>query len=189
MKTIKINLFEFSELSEEVQKKLIEKNYDINIFEDWHDDLLSDFKTELAEAGFNDATIHYSGFSSQGDGLCFDATIDVNKFAETTNEKRIAKLIDKGEIDNYSIGKNSYSNHYSHERTRYVDSPAVSQINLLTNVTFLEAKINQKRLTLCREFYRRLEEEYDSLQSEESIKETLNDSEATYLENGQMFNE
>lgn len=87
MKTIEIKLFEFEELSQEVQAKVLEKFSDINVDDNWHDDSLENFKTELAEVGFTEAEISYSGFWSQGDGLSFDSKIDIDKFAETPNEK------------------------------------------------------------------------------------------------------
>ena len=192
MKTKEIQLFKFEELSVEVQAKLVEKNGDINVYDDWHSDSLEDFKTELAEEGFTDATISYSGFWSQGDGLSFDATIDIDKFAETSSEKRIAKLINNGDLDNYTICRNSYANHYSHSRTRYVDKPyfhSNKHINLEAIVDALEEKINNKRLELCEKYYRALEKEYDGLQTEESIIETLIDNDNDYLINGTVFND
>lgn len=37
--------------------------------------------------------------------------------------KRVAKLINNGDIDNFEIKKTSFANHYSHEKTRFVDEP------------------------------------------------------------------
>jgi len=44
MKTIKINLFEFSELSEQAKQKAIEKNYAINVEHDWWEFTYEDAK-------------------------------------------------------------------------------------------------------------------------------------------------
>lgn len=192
MKTIEIKLFEFEELSAEVQAKVIERNSDINIFDDWHDFSLQTFKEELAEVGFTDAVISYSGFWSQGDGLSFDAKIDIDKFAETINEKRIAKLINNGEIGEFEICKTSNANHYSHKYTRYVDSPYLhsnKHKNLESVLEAFKEKINDKRLELCNKYYRSLETEYDSLRTEQAIKETIIENEYTFLENGQRFDE
>lgn len=192
MKTIEVKLFEFEELSAEVQAKVIKKFADINVHDDWHNDSLETFKEELSEVGFTDAEISYSGFWSQGDGLSFDANIDIDKFAETTNEKRIANLINNGELDNFEIKKTSFANHYSHEKTRYVDEPYLPSNKHKNLESILEAfkeKINDKRLELCRKYYQALETEFDSLKTEEAIKETIIENEYTFLENGERFDE
>ena len=44
MKTIKINLFEFNELSEQAKQRAIEKNYDINVEHDWWEFTYEDAK-------------------------------------------------------------------------------------------------------------------------------------------------
>ena len=190
MKTIEIKLFTLDELSAEAQTRVIDKNRYFNTDDNWHEDMLAEYKEELAEAGFTDAVISYSGFWSQGDGLSFDAKIDIDKFCETANEKRIAKLIHNGELSNFEICKNSFSNHYSHVNTRYVESPEVSHnTNIETIIEALYIKINDKRVELCDKFYRALEKEYDCLISDESIKQNLIANEYTYLENGTRFDE
>lgn len=189
MKTIEIKLFTLDELSEEVQTRVIDKNRYFNTDDNWHEDSLADYKEELAEAGFTDAVISYSGFWSQGDGLSFDAKIDIDKFAETPNEKLVAKLINNGEISNFEINKNSYANHYSHVNTRYVDAPEVTHTNIQAVIEALDVKISKKRVELCEKFYRALEEEYNGLISDEAIKDSLISNEYTYLENGTRFYE
>ncbi len=194
MKTVEIKLFDFAELNPDAQKKALENFAYINVEDDneWHNNSIESFKTELAEVGFSDAKIFYSGFSSQGDGLCFDANIDVNKFAETTNEKRIAKLINNDEIGIYEIKKTSGANHHSHKFTRYIDTPFVNSVNKCTNIhsiiNALDDKINTKRLELCEKFYRALETEFYGLISEESVKATIEANKYTFLENGEFFN-
>lgn len=49
--------------------------------ETWHDQILETLKEELAEAGFENADIMYTGFWSQGDGASFTCNlVDVNAF-------------------------------------------------------------------------------------------------------------
>ena len=99
-------------------------------YNSWHNFILEDFQQELIKLGFDNPKIQYSGFWSQGDGLSFDADINVEKFAETVNEKRITKLIDSGYLDNFTIQKTSFANHYSHEKTRFVDYSSIEKTNI-----------------------------------------------------------
>ncbi len=190
MKTLEIKLFTFEELSEKVQAKLIEKHRNINVFDDWHDDSINSYQEELIEVGFNDAKISYSGFWSQGDGLSFDAKIDIDKFAETPSEKRVANLINNGDIDTFTICKNHYANHYSHVRTRYIDVPFIQSYkhtNIEAILGVLKERINDKRVELCDKYYRELETEYNRLVSDEEIKATLIENEYDYLEDGRIY--
>ena len=90
MKTKTINLYEFSELSEQAKKKVLNDLRFINVeYLQWYDSDTDFWIEKLNEAGFTDAKIFFSGFSSQGDGACFDATIDPSKF---TDNKRLLSL-------------------------------------------------------------------------------------------------
>jgi len=188
MRTIRTKVYKFEELSKEAQQTAIEKNIDINTFDDnWHDPILEGFTEQLAEAGFLEAIIQFSGFWSQGDGLCFDAKIDASKFAITTNEKRVCNLIDAGLIDEFTIEKTLYANHYSHEKTRFVDYSICNGENCNKVLETLCDKIESKRLELCKEFYSTLEKDYYYLQSDEAIKETILANDYEFLKDGTQF--
>ena len=45
----------------------------------WYSDVLDIWKDALAQIGFEDAEISFSGFWSQGDGASFTATVDLDK--------------------------------------------------------------------------------------------------------------
>ena len=188
MRTVRTKIYKFEELSKEAQSEAIENFRNINTSDDfWFDPILEGFKETLTEAGFLDATIQFSGFWSQGDGLCFDAKIDASKFATTINEKRVSKLIDFGFIDEFTIEKTSFANHYSHEKTRYIDYSICNGNNLNNELEKLCNKIELKRLNLCREFYSILEKEYYSLESDECVKETIIANEYEFLKDGTKF--
>ena len=59
-------------------------------------------KISKEDLGFENAEIYYTGFWSQGDGLCFDADINLQKLVQTINEKRVFMLIDFGLIETSS---------------------------------------------------------------------------------------
>lgn len=67
----------FKELSDNRKWEIVRSN----ISDDWHDDLIQVFEDELQESGFNQSTISYSGFGSQGDGASFTCgDIDIQLF-------------------------------------------------------------------------------------------------------------
>ena len=188
MKTIELNLYSFNELSKESQAIAIDKMREINTeHDDWYECILEGFTEQLSEAGFLDATIQFSGFWSQGDGLCFDAKIDASKFATTINEKRVCDLIYAGLIDEFTIEKTSFANHYSHEKTRYIDYSTCNGDNLNEELKILCEKIEDKRLELCKDFYNTLEKDYYYLQSYECVKETIIANEYEFLKDGTKF--
>ena len=188
MRTVRTKIYKFEELSKEAQSEAIENFRNINTFDDnWHDPIIEGFTEQLSEAGFLDATIQFSGFWQQGDGLCFDSKVNVSKFATTTNEIRVSKLIDFGFIDEFTIEKTSFANHYSHEKTRYIDYSICNGNNLNNELEKLCNKIELKRLNLCREFYSILEKDYCFLESDECVKETIIANEYEFLKDGTKF--
>ena len=80
MKIVETKVYKFEELDEESQETTIENFRDINVeFFDWHDCELDYWKERLAEMGFMDAEIQFSGFWNQGDGASFTANVDIEK--------------------------------------------------------------------------------------------------------------
>jgi hypothetical protein len=187
MRTIRTKIYKFDELSKEAQTVAIDKMRDINVDYEWFDADFEGFKEDLNELGFYDAEIWFSGFYSQGDGACFDAKIDASKFATTVNEKRIARLIENGYISQFEILKNSYANHYSHEKTRYVDFDSIGYKNIDETLQSLCEKIELIRLKQSKEIYRSLDKQNDYLQSDEAVKETILANDYEFTENGKIF--
>jgi len=188
MRTIRTKVYLFDELSKEAQETALDKMRGINTYDyNWHDFILEGFQEQLKEVGFYDAKIQFSGFWSQGDGLCFDAKIDASKFAETTNEKRVVNLIENNYISEFTIEKTSFANHYSHEKTRYTDYDATDYNNINKVLENLCDKIEEKRLELCKDFYNILEKSYCHLQSDEVVKETILANEYEFTKDGKQF--
>ena len=188
MKTIRIKIYKFEELNKEAQENALNNFRDINTnYDDWHNGILEGCKEKLDKAGFLNSEIQYSGFWSQGDGLSFDADIDASKFAQTENEKRVVKLIDAGYIDNFYMCKTSFANHYSHEKTRYIDYYQCDKENINKVLETLCEKIEADRLQLCKEFYNELEKDYYYLQSDEVVKETILSNEYDFLKDGTQY--
>ena len=196
MKTIKVKLYEFSELENEIQKKVIEENRYINVDDDWYKYILKEFEnTELKNNGFLDSKIYFSGFYSQGDGACFDCNnFDLKQFCEF-NKIDIKNSILSVLCDNLRVytNKTSFANHYLHEKTRYIDF----DFNIYSIKTYkylnkyidnIIELIEEKRLSLCKEIYEILERQYSFLINEEAIIETIEANGYTFEANGRMNN-
>lgn len=174
MKTI--NAYTLNELSEAVQDKVIRKFRDINVDHDWYDCAIYEWTEKLSTLGFLDAEISFSGFSSQGDGCAFKATLDLDKFLH-------GKFVPLQRED-LECRFEPYLGWTSHRRWTF------TQENYLSNSEMDELSgefvdyINEYKDDLAHEIYRALEREYDYLQSDESVRETIEANDYHFLEDG-----
>ena len=156
----------------------------------WWDFIYEDWREKLEKAGFHGAQIYFSGFWNQGDGACFDAECNTDDLVKDLDPK--FKQLHSDVDITISIQSNSYANHYSHERTRYIDidiykdNITPDQDSMLDE---LQAIIEQKRLDLCRAIYKDLENEYEYRTSDEALIEDAEANEWTFNEQGRMERE
>jgi hypothetical protein len=187
MRTVRTKVYKFEELSDEAKQVAIDNNRDINTDYEWWNPMFEGFTELLEKQGFYETEIYFSGFYSQGDGACFDGKVDALKFAESINEKRVARLIDAGILEGFTIEKTSFSNHYSHEKTRYVDVWREDRKNIDRVLVSMCEEIEEKRLSLSKQIYNDLYKAYEELQSDEFISGTLIVNEYEFLSNGKRF--
>jgi hypothetical protein len=184
MKTIQI--FSFEELSPEAQGVALEQfkndvsNGDIPEIYD-HDPLIEGMKEELAEIGIESVDVFYSGFWSQGDGLCFTGDVkDVKLFSESLG-------LNLKDWDRVSFTRTS--TRYNHENTvetsLSIDWHAEESFKKVWNDLF--EKIEDWRKSKCRDFYNRLEKHYDYCSSDEVAKEELIEREYDFSVNGKRI--
>ena len=82
MQVIKVNTYSFKELSKEAKKKVLERLSQINVdYDQWHDGIIEDAKECGKILGIDIDKIYFSGFSSQGDGACFEGNYSYRKNA------------------------------------------------------------------------------------------------------------
>jgi hypothetical protein len=186
MKTIQI--FSFEELSPEAQEVALEqfKNDVSNgaipeIYD--HDPLIEGMKEELAEIGIESVDVNYSGFWSQGDGLCFTG--------EVKNVKLFSESLGLLNLKDWDIVKfRKTSTRYNHENTietdLRIDWHVEESFKKVWNDLF--EKIEDWRKSKCREFYNRLEKHYDYCSSDEVVKEELIEREYHFTEKGKKVN-
>lgn len=206
MKTISINTYKFEELDEAAQETAIENFRNINVeFFDWHDFELDYWKERLAEMGFMDAEIQFSGFRCQGDGVSFTANVDIRKMLDCIirNSPYLAikdfygllKLHEKDMVE-LDCSCERIDNHYAHENTcrariwsdYYLENATeVFHDWFIETVDRLEQEIEDLRYRVSQDIYFSLRKEYEYLTSEEAIKETIKANDYDFLENGEMF--
>lgn len=195
MRIIEQKIYKFDELSEATKQKAIDKHrsFEIEVFNPNYE--IEGFISELEHEGFDNAKIGYSGFYSQGDGLSFDADINLKFFVSAYKDqlpllfKRIDRLDDYIEAE---IVKNQYAYHYSHAKTRYtevslnhldsrIDNILMKEVRELTNL------IEYSRLDFCNKFYSELQKHYEAVLEDSNIIENIKANEYEFTENGEIF--
>ncbi len=140
-----------------------------------------------------ESCIYFSGFSSQGDGVCFLGTWRASDMqtlktlrADFGNDKELYRIHTalwdwkKRYPDAYCTSTRS-SCHYSHERSTTLEAVLGEEIdyNEATHKPLEECLVD-----FMKWIYRRLEEEYDYLNSNDSVDETIRANEYEFTEDG-----
>lgn len=196
MNTITTTVYSFSELSQEAQEKAIEKLYDINVDTDsWYEFVYEDAKECGKLLGINIDNIYFSGFSSQGDGACFEGTYShlkgsvkkIKHFAPKDTElHRIASALSAIQQKNgYKLESSvKHSGHYYHSNCTEID---VTKGNDYPN-----ENTQDETARLLKDFmnwiYSSLENSYNELTSKKYIIETIEANEYTFEQDGTMNN-
>lgn len=182
------DVFSFDELSKEVQSDVLDKFRHHNVeFDEWYDYIFEDFIDEQAKNGFiiEKKEVFFSGFGSQGDGASFKASVDLEKWLFGRNIlKKYRQLIQKA---NFIITANN--NHYCHAETMDIDFNALDLTpknellaNKLADLILDDAKDQANKL------YKKLEDNFFYLTSDDAIKETIEANDYQFLADGSIFN-
>jgi len=90
MRIITKEVYKFSELSEEIRKKVIERWYDNEDYPYLTDDLLQKLAHFDKAKIFSDVKMAYSLSNCQGDGLSFSSTINLEAFLKKVYSKKLS---------------------------------------------------------------------------------------------------
>jgi hypothetical protein len=190
-----ITTYSFNELPEDTQEKAIEGLYDLNTHYDWWENVYEDAKTIAALMGIDITNIYFSGFSSQGDGACFEGSYEYKKgsvkaikeYAPVDKElHRIAEAFQDIQRPNfYQVTSTiKHSGHYYHQHCTDIST------GRLDDVAWTDAAEDDMPEVL-RDFmhwiYRTLEKEHEYLTGEEAIKETIEANAYEFTENGDLY--
>ena len=193
------NVYQFNELPESVQSKVIDNLRDINTDYDWWEFVYSD-ATEIGTIlGIDISNIYFSGFASQGDGAQFEGSYEYSK----GSAKRIREYAPQ-DTELHAIAdklqalqrKNFYklsarvksSGRYSHEYDTNIRVYRETEYSLVGDV---DADTDETLCDLLRDYmrwiYRHLESEYYWLSSDEMIIETIEANEYEFTSDGAIY--
>ncbi len=205
-------VYQFEELSEEAKENARAWYREGGFDYDWYEFVFEDFgriceylgvrlKTSpvrLMGGGTRDEPrIHFTGFWSQGDGACFQAHYSYRKGAprairnhapDDTALHAIADGLQAIQRRNfYQLRADaSHRGHYYHEYCMAIsverESPTYQDMTADAEETIIEALRD-----LARWLYRQLESEYNALNSDETVDETIAANAYTFTATGRRF--
>ena len=193
MKTIRVDLYEYDELSETAKDAVLDNMRGINTDDfDWWDFAFEDYKECGRLMGIDITNICFSGFSSQGDGACFEGDYSYNKGARTAikgyagTDKELHRIAE----ELFQIQRKYFfrltahveqSGHYSHKYSTVFD---------ITDSETGDYVDCDELIEVLRDFmqwmYKHLEAEYDGLRSDEAVIDTIEANEYYFTENGEL---
>lgn len=198
MRTIKTKVYKFSELDKAAKQKAIEWYRNGGFDYEWYDLVFEDATIIGGLMGIQVDKIYFSGFSSQGDGACFEGNYyysedSIKKIKDyAPKDEKLHKIAQsltdlQAQYGNGISARVKHSGHYYHEYCTVIDvsiEPDVEDDN-----QFQEAE--SKTIDLLRDFmkwiYRQLESNWDSINSDESISETIEANEYEFTKDGKRF--
>ena len=174
-----------------LKEKVLEKMHDINTSHDWYDFIYYDAKEIGKILGFDIENIYFSGFSSQGDGACFDCSFSYNKDCikklrsyATLDEKLHQIIKDLVKIYSKSFytlrGTTKHTGQYTHQYSMTINCE-VEKGNCDCN------ELKEVIADFARWIYMRLWEYYDYLTSDAGIIETIEANDYEFDENGNIY--
>jgi hypothetical protein len=201
--------FTIDELSGKAKENALEFFRDAEIEGiDWEDPIKEGFIEDMKEVGVRVDDIYYSGFYSQGDGACFVGEVEDNELFlskclgfETKSNKILKKKL---EIISNNIQIQIYRNNsrYFHENTIaasvdvdeheedldiFISADLWIPIDLDKEGIKIEEETTEWARNESRKLYRKLENYFDELQSDESVKEYLRNRRAIFDRNGNLI--
>lgn len=194
----------FSELSDSAKQTAIEKYREDGMHDEWWDAVYDDAErvAEILGVDFDrkrngkEPTIYFSGFSSQGDGACFEgdyryakgAVKAIRAYAPTDKElHRIAQALQDVQRKNFYRLRAycKHSGHYYHEFCMTVS--VEDNDNSYRDIGEAEDDITELLRDFARWIYRQLEAESDYLNSEEAITENIEANDYDFDEEGNLL--
>ena len=194
VETIKRKLYIFDELEDDAKEKAREWYRGGNLDYEWHDCIYEDTKTIAELFGLDITKIYFSGFSSQGDGACFEGHYEYKK-----GSLKAVKDYAPQDSDLYEIVQNLQQLQSKHFYQLQADTKHKGHYyhSMCTDITIYDYNINGG---WCREdteeslsellwdymnwIYKRLDREYWWLQSDENVDENIICNEYEFLKDG-----
>lgn len=197
--------YKFSELSDSAKEKAINDNRNTNVdYSDWYDSVYEMVETAAKLIGIElkqkpvklmngetryDPAIYFSGFSSQGDGACFEGSYSYAKGAVKAIKAefptyealhRIAADLQAVQAKEFYLleADVTHNDHYYHYNSVNIEVYR-SDDQYRDLVDGSESGVTEALRSFCKWIYKCLNDEYDYLTSDEVIKETIEAMEFT----------
>lgn len=192
----------FESLTKRQQDEILDKHRHFNTEHlEWWESVYDDFKQDMDKVGIEVHRMYFSGFSSQGDGACFDGRVySWGDFLPSILRADPALITLAEQAWSFRV---EHRGHYYHENCTsftsdmacpsdycyseldefvHAYSPYKTEIQdavFLTNLQGydydkLHEEFEAEFKSHMRDLYNRLEVEYDALTSDESVMEALN---------------
>lgn len=218
-RTIETVVYKFGELSDTAKEKALDEYRYRNHYpyEQWYEDVC-EMVAEAADMigidlrgrkrkfmnGKEDnegIDILFSGFSSQGDGACFNGWYYYNKgalakvkkeFPEDTELHRIASVLQSVQRKAFyqlyaKVTPGPLSNHYSHYNTRTIEVYDKKELEYPQETwNEFEEGIDEALRDFMKWIYVKLEKEYDWLMSDEAVQDSIEANETEFNEDGTL---
>ena len=184
-------VFNYENLPEDIKQTVLARYQDFNVDGDeWYESIFENWQERLAQQGFENAKLSFSGFYSQGDGASFTAMVNLETFLKKYrlgNTYRSALMAAKKSLVRIELYKNS--NSYCHEYTMSIRLECYSYDNEKASVQLdnLASLILNQARQYAKELYANLKEEYHYLTSENAIKEAMQTNEYCFTSDGKIF--
>lgn len=183
----------FEALDKSDQQRILDKHrYEVNFHDDWYQDICDQFSIKVMEMGIGinvqqgRNAIWFSGFSSQGDGACFEGYVadwdkvlaDYPDLLKAEYNDRFMRWSSHGNYCHSNTLSFSWdldmSNRFVEhmDRVRYMAREAEIGACAVQWSKFVE-DFEKKVKGLCDDLYTKLEEENDYLTDDEQVLETL----------------
>jgi hypothetical protein len=191
----------FNALPARRRDEILEKhrNWNVEHF-DWWDEVYGVFKSDMAEIGIEVDKMYFSGFWSQGDGACFEGSVDNwPKFLASLGyaDPALITLADTGwrfhvehrghyyheNCTSFSVTLNTLDCHDADDEEDFARhfSPYKSDIQTAAWMALiaeykredLEEQFTEEFKRHMRDLYSRLECEYDDMTSDEAVLDSL----------------
>jgi len=200
-RTYETTVFEYRELSDKAKARARDWYREGGFHYDWWDFVKADFTTILAMAGMHEITdISFSGFCCQGDGASFTGTYygrgDALKEikAHAPQDKRLHEIFESFEALTLALDgpcgaeiTRPYGGNYVHECTMYVNDVwrGNRDESMSDDDSGLAMEMLQEVLRrLAKWYYDQLEKEWDHLNSDDAIAESIEANEYEFHMDG-----
>ena len=197
---IEKTVYSFSDLetNEELKRKVLEKNDDINVTYNWAEYSIDDFKELSKIIGIDIKDMYFSGFWSQGDGACFTGSYQYRKnalkdlIAYSPQDNDLHEAVKQLQVFQrkcfYAMTvKITQMGNYCHENTMVFDfDTQIDKMSIGSKIDSLEREFKALFKWLAKWLYRKLEKEYEYLTSETAILGTLQANEYEFYLDGSI---